>query len=419
MLANMTSKHGIAPFVVAIIAILVAAPQTAQAQERDGVLHINSRGRRVRVVQGEPRLAQLEEAYPEELADPSPVEGNPDDTSWREQWDSAGDDSCAGGQCGMGCEQCGCMPCCCGTPFWAHRTYLFGEYLYLLPTDADMSYAIQQNGTGGAGTVPAGAVGVLQPDFTSAYRTGFGVALGCRASIGASYMNFHDHTTDSLAAPLGITGGTVASLVFHPESLNAGSTSSLVNASYDLQFQLADLEYRRLLSGNCRHAVNYSVGARYGKLWQGFSMVGDFAPPTGTIQTTTSIDFEGVGLRAGLDGEHRIGYTGFAGYGKASINVLFGEFRSSFLQLDTTTTDVQAFSTWHDRRVVPLLDYEVGVSWTSRTGHWRASAGYYTVFWFNTVTTGQWVQAVQNADFVDLGETITFNGFVTRLEFRL
>jgi hypothetical protein len=423
-----------------LVAVAVAAaPRMARSQEPEGLLHITSNGRKVRVVQGNPRLAQLSEAQPEELGEAQPPQGDPSDSTVQGEWDFAGEGAgqsgdcqsggcstggcpngdCAGGDCAGGCEDCdqGCGMAC-ETPFWRHRTYLFGEYLYLLPADADMAHAIQQNGVGGPGTVPAGAVGVLQPDFTSAYRTGFGVAIGCNASIGASYSNFHDHSTDSLAAPIGIVGGTVASLVLHPQSLNAGSTSSLVDAEYDINYQLADVEYRRLLSGNCRHAVNYSVGARYGKLDQNFSQIGPFSPPTGVIETTTDIEFEGVGLRVGLDGEHRVGYSGFAGYGKMSINVLFGEFRSSFLQLDTTTTDVQAFSTWNDRRALPILDYEVGVSWTSRNGHWRTSTGYYTAFWFNTITTAQYVQAVQTADFVDLGETISFNGLVSRVEFR-
>jgi hypothetical protein len=432
---------------VTLLAVAVAAP-TASGQQPGGLLRINSQGRKVRVVQGNPRMALLTQPSPEDVAEPI-AEGEADDSSWQADWDNAGEggcpsdgcpsdgcpsdgcpsggcstggcgDGCADGECAGGCDDCdmSCGTVCGETPFWTHRTYLFGEYLYLLPTDADMAHAIQQNGVGGPGTVPAGAVGVLQPDFTSAYRTGFGVAIGCNATIAASYTNFHDHATDSLAAPTGIVGGTVASLVLHPQSLNAGSTSSLVDATYDIHYQLADIEFRRLLSGTCKHAVNYSVGARYGKLEQNFLQIGEFSPPTGTIRTTTDIEFEGVGLRAGLDGEHRIGYSGFAGYGKLSINVLVGEFRTNYLQLDTTTTDVQANSTWNDRRVVPLLDYEVGVSWTSRSGHWRASAGYYTAFWFNTITTGEYVQAVQTADFVDVGETIAFNGLVSRVEFR-
>jgi hypothetical protein len=416
------------------LALLAAGPQLAAGQEPG--LRISSSGRKVRVTRGTPHLAQLTEGEAEQLA-PAPVpEAEPDDTSWRDTWENGGasggcqdgncalsggdcaDGDCASGDCG-GCGECDeCVAMQCETPFWTHRSYIFGEYLYLLPTDADLAYAIQQNGVGGQGTVPAGTVGTLQPDFTSAYRVGFGVAIGCNATIGASYTNFHDHTTDSLAAPPGIVGGTVASLVLHPGSLNAGSTSSLVDARYDISYQLADIEMRRLLSGGCRHALNYVVGARYGKLQQNFRQIGNFSPPTGTIFTGTNIDFEGVGLRVGLEGEHRVGYSGFAGYGKIAMNVLFGEFRSDYLQFDLTTEDTQANSDWNDRRVVPLLEYEVGVSWTSPGGHWRATAGYYTAFWFNTITTGQYIQAVQNADFVDVGETIAFNGFVTRAEFR-
>lgn len=418
MLGNIT-RTLIAFAVMAMLAGTAAAaepPSALAAGLGQSLTRINAQGREVRVVRGEPELSEQSNPFPEELSEsPEPVP-EPDDSSYQREWDNAGEDHDAVGQCGSPCGDCGCAPCSC-TPFWAHRTYLFGEYLYLLPTDADMPHAFQQNGVGGPGTVPAGSVGVVQPDFESAYRAGFGVALGCYASLGISYSRFDSRATDSLAQLSGV-GDTVASLVLHPNSANAGSTSSLVDASLDLDYQLADIEYRRLLSGNCRHAVNYGVGVRYAKLQQDFLQIGNFAPPTGTIQTTSDINFEGVGLRAGLDGERRIGCCGFSGYGKCFMNVLFGEFQSTYTQLNTITTVVQANSNWNDRRALPLLEYEVGLNWTSRRGHWRVSAGYYTAFWFNTITTQQFVQAVQNADFVDVGETVAFNGLVTRLEFR-
>jgi hypothetical protein len=280
-----------------------------------------------------------------------------------------------------------------------------------------MAHAIQQNGTGGAGTTPEGRVGVVDQNYTSAYRTGFGIALGPCASIQASYADFHAHNTDTLAAP-DISGGTVASLVMHPESVNAGSTSSLVDAVNDIDYRLADIEYRRLLAGGCRFALNYSIGARYGKLQQDFLQIGDFAPPTGTIQTTTNITFEGGGLKLGLDGMQRLGNTRFGVYGKGALSLLFGHFDTDYLQFNVTTESVQAASNWTDERVVPVLEYEVGLNFTSYSGRWRFSTGYYTAFWFNTIATPQYVQAVQNADFVGLGETIAFDGLVSRLEFR-
>jgi hypothetical protein len=97
--------------------------------------------------------------------------------------------------------------------------------------------------------------------------------------------------------------------------------------------------------------------------------------------------------------------------------VLFGQFRSDLTQQDTTNSIVQATSSWNDRRVVPILEYEIGLRWTSSNLRWRLSAGYYTAFWFNTITTPQYVQAVQTSNFVHLGDTITFDGLVTRLEY--
>lgn len=413
----------------AVVALLTHGARGQQPRTLDDYLNSsgsqvsNSRGQKVRIVRGQAEAAQPEVRELFSGADPSaPPEPEPEsiDGNWDSSWDGSGyvgGEGCGlDGNCGNCCNDCGMMNCCC-TPYWAHRTHVFGEYLYLLPSDVDMAYAFQQNGTGGLGTVPAGSVGVLQPDFQSAYRAGGGVALGCYASINASYMRFDSHTTSSLSAPQGV-GGNVQSLVLHPNSLNAGSTASLVDSALDLSYQLADIEYRRLLRWDYQSALNYSVGARYGKLGQGFSQLGDFAPPTGTISTTSDITFEGVGLRGGLDAERRLGCSRFAGYGKIGLSMLFGDVRAAYQQFNETTTEVQAFSSWRDQRVVPLLEYEVGLNWTSRRGRWRASIGYYTNFWFNTVTTGQFVQASQFADFVDLGETISFTGLVSRIEFR-
>ncbi|REK09449.1 MAG: hypothetical protein DWQ37_18605 [Planctomycetota bacterium] len=416
--------------IIALLASPAAAGETYRVEKGGrGLTRVLPDNRTVRVVRDEPEvieyddepeLVQHHQPMPADKSEaPSVEDFNNDD--WIEEWETGG--SCSSGECEVyydecvePCTDCGMMDCCC-IPYWAHRSYVYGEYLYLLPTDVDMAHAFQQNGTGGLGTVPLGQTGVVQPDFNSAYRTGFGVALGCYASIGASYTNFHSHATDQLNALTGL-GDNVQSLVLHPNSINAGSTFTEATAALDIDYQLADIDYRRLLSYNDCHFINYAAGVRYGKLSQDFIQIGELAPPTGTLQTTSYIDFEGVGLRAGLDGEHRLGRSRLAAYGKGFINVLFGEFRSAYQQLDTTTTDIQALSTWNDRRVVPMLEYEVGMSWTSCRGHWRLSAGYYTSFWFNTITTQQFVQAVQNADFVDLGETMSFTGLVSRVEFR-
>jgi hypothetical protein len=434
---------------------LIAAPALAGQSDSEGVelasYRTARRGvlttppRRVAVWQGSPKLASAN--YQDDDGAEMPPMPRSSRSSGEVSWTlneadaqpmleepSAGGGGCDGGcdgSCGGTCDSCsdGCGAfcgdicgdiCCddpCLPPWWSHRSYIFGTYLFLQPTGIDIAHAIQQNGVGGAGTTPDGRVGVVDQAFTSAYSVGFGVALSPCASIDVSYIDFFSHNTDSLSPPQ-VLGGTVASLVLHPESEHEGSTNSIVNAQNDIDFKLVDIMYRRLLKAGPRFALNYAVGGRWARLDQGFDQIGEFASPTGTVDTFTDINFTGGGLRFGLDGMQRLGCTGFGVYGKGFLSLAFGQFESRYQEYNVTTESVLAQSSWQDQRVVPIIDYEVGVNWTSCNGHWRFSAGYYTAFWFNVISTPEYIQAVQTADFVDLGETVAFDGLVSRLEFR-
>jgi Legionella pneumophila major outer membrane protein precursor len=314
------------------------------------------------------------------------------------------------------CPTSGCKPCCC-TNMWDHETGIFAEYLYLRPFDANVSHGIQQNGVGGLGTVPAGDVGVVSPQFDNGYRFGFEWALNCCSGIRATYSFYSTSGSDVLLAAPGV-GGTAASLLLHPGTVTAASTFSELDATMNMDFHIVDIDYSTLISECENRAVNFDIGVRYAHLRQDFDQVGIFTGAQGTEDTTTRIRFDGVGLRAGFDGQWRLGGSRIAAYGQGFINVLFGEFGSHYQQFNVTTSTVEAASNWSDDRCVPILDYEVGLKWTSCNGHWQASTGYYTAFWFNTVSTGDFVRAVQNNDFTHVDKTIAFTGLTTRLEYR-
>ena len=324
-------------------------------------------------------------------------------------------------------QACDCDNTCndCCTPYWEHRTSFFAEALYLRPTGIDMAHAIQSTTAGipqpvTPGAVPDGAVGVLNPVYTPGFRVGGWMALDSCSSIGTSWAKFQSHCENTVVQPTGPgqpNNTNVTSLVIHPNTPAFAPNASRATAGYDVDFQLIDIDYRRLLSGGFRHALNYNVGLRYGNLLQTFQQVAEFNQATGTIQTNTNIRFEGVGLKTGLDGMRQIGNSRLSFYGKSFISVLFGEVNASYSQVNTLTGAQQAFSRWADVRPVPILEYELGLNWISRCGNWRISSGYYTAFWFNAVTTGQYVQAVQTSNFVNVGQTVSFNGLVTRLEY--
>ncbi len=323
---------------------------------------------------------------------------------------------CNGGCPAGTCPQCVPCPCACVNPF-EHKTDVWGEYLYLRAFDVDMAHGIQQNGVGGLGTAPAGDVGVAAPQFESAFRVGGELACDTCSGVRVAYTQYNSSTSNFLPAAGGI-GGTAASLVLFPNTITAASTFDSLSANYVINFQTADVEYSVLLAGSDVAALNYNIGARYAHLEQGFEQLGEFSGATGEEQTNTTIGFDGGGLRTGFDGAWQLHHCRFALYGKGYLNVLFGGFDSQYRQYDVTTDTVEAFSHWTDHRVMPILEYEAGVQWVNCSGCCRLSAGYYTAFWFNAVDTAEWIQAVQNQSFTNVGNTIAFSGLVAHAEVR-
>ena len=320
--------------------------------------------------------------------------------------------------CNTCCDTC-CEPCCCPPAFWRHRSGIWGEYLYLHATDADLTHAQQQNGTGGAGTVPFGRIGVLDPNYQPGFRAGVNMALSACSSIGVSYSFFESNSLDTVAQPV-ITGGggTVGSFVHHPGASITGSVGP-VNAEYGIDFQTGEAFYRRVWRGGERYAINWLVGGRYGNLDQDFIQTGVFGGSLGgQIDTSTEINFDGGGLLFGLDGERRLGCSGFSIYAKTSIAPMRGSFQADYRMLNTTTSVLLAESRWKDDRTVALLDYEAGLAWTGPCGNWRFAAGYLGSHWFNTLTTAEFIQAVQANSYTAAGDTLSFDGLTARVEWR-
>ena len=89
------------------------------------------------------------------------------------------------------------------------------------------------------------------------------------------------------------------------------------------------------------------------------------------MNTSTSILFDGVGLRTGIEGTRECGKSRVFLYGKCFLDVLFGDFRSQYDQFNLTTATTEASSHWVDGRVMPILETEVGVRWISCDDHWK------------------------------------------------
>ncbi len=326
-------------------------------------------------------------------------------------------------QCPIECAgQCDCgeMTCQkCRSCAYGHCTSVWGDFLFLQATGADVPHAQQQNGTGGAGTVPFGIVGEADPDYAPGVRVGGVLNLSPWSSIAMAYTFYESETAAFVDAPIiPGGGGAVGSLVHLPATALTASTGP-VDAFYQIDFQLAELEYRSLLWGDELGWVNYSAGLRYAHLEQDFFQGGIFSGGQGgAINTQTRSTFDGGGALFGLDGQRILGRRGFSLYGNAGVSPVVGQFSTTYSMLNESTDVLLADARWKDDRFVTILDYEIGLAWTSCSGCLRLSAGYMAQFWYNTITTPELIDAVQATNYTDVGDTLSFDGIVTRVEVR-
>jgi len=302
---------------------------------------------------------------------------------------------------------------------WNNRYFVFGEFLYLRPRNAEVAYAVPINGaliTGPTSPqVPVGPVRVADPDYAPGFRLGGGAFLGPRSAVAVTYTQFDRDTFDAVSLPG--NGAVFRSLVTTPNPLAPGANGLDTAATLQTQFQLLDVDYKGLITYNPDMQVAYVIGARYANLEQHFAA--GFAPATGFQQVLAESEFDGGGLKLGLEGLRFHPTSQFFVYGKGYTSFIGGTFRARY-QFENNGTSVTDTS-FRAGRLVTMLDLEAGLGWQSFTGNLRFTMGYMFNAWYNTVKVNEFINAVQNNNFVDpstnFNGLITFDGLTSRIEF--
>lgn len=316
--------------------------------------------------------------------------------------------------CDTSCGTCCSDPCCCN-PLYIHRSGVFADLLYLRPGNVDVVYATEQTSFDPTLAQPTGPIGRVNVDHGTGFRIGGAWALTDCASVVMTYSWLESDTENIISA----TPGNVMNLeVGHPSVLTSGASSVSAMASYDLDFQLFDADYRGLLWGNCDAAINYTAGLRYAHLSQDFVASQEIFSGAGLTSVDSEIDFDGFGIRFGLDGIKRRPCTGILLYAKGYANFVSGEFKANYVETNQFGGAAVIRNNFEDYRLITILDAELGMGWETQSGRFRVTGGYAVSGWFNTLTTGTYIDGVQAGNYTDLAETLTFDGFVTRFEFR-
>jgi hypothetical protein len=156
-------------------------------------------------------------------------------------------------------------------------------------------------------------------------------------------------------------------------------------------------------------------GFRYENMSQDLIARQDVATATGLVTVDTDVDFEGFDLLLGLDAERRSCRTGLMCYSKALSSFLAGDWKGRYRQTEQIGSGVVA-NEYEDFRVTPVLELELGIGWRSPCGRCRASVGYLTTAWYDSVSTREYVNAVRSNYYLNVDETITFSGLTAGIE---
>ncbi len=320
-------------------------------------------------------------------------------------------------ECDLGCDS-GCDSCCpteyC-PPWWAHRTGLSAEFLFLRPGNTDLIYSIEQNNLP-PNAFPTGPVGQTAIEHSPGVRARFTHAKTECTSLVGSVTYWEGDASNQIDA----TGANIlASQILHPSRLNTGASGLQESARYDMRFGLADLAFRQLWKRTDTTAINWRAGLQYGGMEQEYDWAQTVpsSVAVGTFDVTTDIDYNGFGLLAGIDFERYCCRTGLSIYGNAIGSALAGKWKATYADSAQLAGGVVA-NQYDDYRVTPTLNLELGFAWQSKCGRCRVNTGYMTSAWYNAVSSRSYIDAVRQGRYIDVDETITFSGLVVGGEYR-
>ncbi len=345
-----------------------------------------------------PNVGQAPASYGP-IAGPAPMQSGESDGSGMAQASGPaynGNGNCNSGNCGSDWQ-------------------FFGEYLYMRPRNAEVPYGVVFNGppdTPTAVPIQVGRPGVADIKYDGSWRAGVSHSIDECNAVVLTYSHFQGDDQDNIATD----AFQIRSMVSHPSTLTADPASAflIAESTYSMKYDLADVDIRWTFDDECDTKLSLVGGLRYASLVQDFEAL--FTSSIGQQLVTSQIHFEGAGPRIGAEGEHR-GSSGMLVYGKAMASFIAGQFRGAYNQSDNFTANI-VDTGFNAPRIVTILDAELGIGWSTPNDRVRLTTGYMLSGWFNVLKTSDFIKSVQQNDFTGMNGTITFDGFVSRVEIR-
>ena len=272
--------------------------------------------------------------------------------------------------------QAGCLkPALDGCGSW----FFSAEALYWRPAEDGLAYGTETTTSFGSESSTFTDIDVLQPSFRWdwGFRLGFGYDFSCGWDFRAYWTHYHGSAHDD--ADLGFEG-TDGLFTTWGTNTGVGSLDTPITelgAQWRLRLDLADFELgREFCCGPCV-SLRPHIGLRAVWINQKYEIEAESAEIVGTSSTnvisTQDVDlkceFQGLGLRSGLDTQWCVG-CGFSVYGNMAISAVYGTFHchteeSNVFFDDSTESeefDYEQHDSYHACRFI--TDLALGLRWS-------------------------------------------------------
>ena len=303
--------------------------------------------------------------------------------------------------------------------------FLNTEFLWWVPKEDGLFYA--QSGFTGAEESPLppdaaknfrGHLQKVNPHFRPGFRIGFGGNMAYDEwDILLNWTWFKAHAR-------GHAHGNLLVLWGHPEAEgmpDAMNSASSAKAKWALHYNVLDVEMGRSFWAGRHFSLRPFLGIRAAWIDQHFNIHYDYktTPETdGRIRAES--DFEGVGVRAGLDMRFSL-LAGWSLYGIASAAMLYGFYDCDFHERWESVRVAIAKDTFHNAASTAQLSF--GVQWDTYVHkdryHFGLYAGWEQNIWFGINKMNHYFRNLSGGSLQQMNGDLTLSGgtFGVRFDF--
>ena len=304
---------------------------------------------------------------------------------------------------------------CCPTDGNEPGWLIHADWLYWKAHRNGLDFAINDGNDPLIGIFGPADVARIRPDHDSGFRIGVFRQSSSGLDFGVRYTNFESDTSTSLADPDGVSLATR----IHPDiAADVDTNVALATSSYDLDYELLDLETGYRLEINCDSSVRPFAGIRFAQIDQGLSTVyaDELDLSDDVVLVSESMDMDSWGLYAGSEGQFGMGR--FQIFGRGAVGLHHARFDGQVTELDVDAVDLDLSVTDGDRRIVASLEAQVGLGYQvheSCRGGVDLQVGYDIQKWFNMADFVRFNDDVHEQNLASNDSSLGLDGWFVRL----